>query len=167
MTGNFNVPGARMPQEVEAGETKFFRKMIFQIHSFFFFCVVPGSWNVQVTIANRRTNRWTRRNEQNWFRVPCCGVSLEGIRQPLGASCVAGRFIRRPQNQSQHTPWSPCVIVQFDRPLRQLSPAMKKRRQMSKNSIKPLLLFFMANCRGNVRFLCVDLTESSLKLIFK
>ena len=94
----------------------------------FFFCVVPGSWNVQVTIANRRTNRWTRRNEQNWFRVPCCGVSLEGIRQPLGASCVAGRFIRRPQNQSQHTPWSPCVIVQFDRPLRQLSPAMKKKK---------------------------------------
>ena len=38
MTGNFNVPGARMPQEVEAGETKFCRKMIFQIHSFFFLC---------------------------------------------------------------------------------------------------------------------------------
>ena len=43
----------------------------------------------------------------------------------------------------------------------------KKEGKCLKIASSRFSFFFMANWRGNVRFLCVDLTESSLKLIFK
>ena len=145
MTGNFNVPGARMPQEVEAGETKFYRKMIFQIYLSFLLFQAHGTSRWPLPIGGQMGG-------------PCCGVSLEGIRQPLGASCVAGRFITRPQN-SHNTRRGRLVSLSsltvrcgnYHRP-------WKKRRQMSKNSIKPLLSFY-GQSEKKRPLLCVDLTS--------